>query len=196
MTVAEFANGYWYATELKQFAEDIGIPSAGKLRKDELEKAIICFLENGKIESPTKRNLAKTGTKDVDQGLSAKLRIVNYTNDNETKDFLENEARKIDSDYKRKSGARYRLNRWREEQITAGIKITYGDLVRQYVKLSEPEVRFTKIPHGRYINFMSEFLASEKEASTEDGIKAWHKLKKLDIPKDYPSWAQYRSSKK
>jgi hypothetical protein len=196
MTVTQFTNGYWYATELKDFAESIGIPSAGKLRKDELEKAIIGFLENGKLEVPTRRNLAKTGIKDTEHGLSSKLRIVNYTNDKETKDFLENEARKVDPDYKRKSGARYRLNRWREEQITAGIKITYGDLVRQYVKLSEPEVRFAKIPHGRYINFMSEFLAAEKDSTIEDAIKAWHKLKQLDIPKDYQSWAQHRSAKK
>ena len=38
MTLTEFDNGYWYATELKEFAEAIGIPSATKLRKDELEK--------------------------------------------------------------------------------------------------------------------------------------------------------------
>jgi hypothetical protein len=39
MTVTEFENGYWYATELKRFAESIAVPSANKLRKDELEKA-------------------------------------------------------------------------------------------------------------------------------------------------------------
>jgi len=40
MTATQFDNGYWYATELKDFAERIGIPSASKLRKDELETAI------------------------------------------------------------------------------------------------------------------------------------------------------------
>jgi hypothetical protein len=39
MTEAEFENGYWYATELREFAAKIGIPSASKLRKDELERA-------------------------------------------------------------------------------------------------------------------------------------------------------------
>src|SRR6185436_19651217 len=39
MTEAEFENGYWYATELQEFAAKVGIPSAKKLRKDELEKA-------------------------------------------------------------------------------------------------------------------------------------------------------------
>ncbi len=44
MTVTQFDHGYWYATELKEFADTIGIPSANKLRKDELEKAITAFL--------------------------------------------------------------------------------------------------------------------------------------------------------
>ena len=37
MTVTQFDNGYWYATEIKAFAKTIGIPSVNKLRKDELE---------------------------------------------------------------------------------------------------------------------------------------------------------------
>jgi len=58
MTQAQFDNGYWYATEVKEFAKTIGIPSASKLRKDEMEKAIQVFLKTGKIESPTKRSLS------------------------------------------------------------------------------------------------------------------------------------------
>src|SRR5258705_12618092 len=118
MTIAQFENGYWYALELKQFAETIGIPSANKLRKDELEKAIISFLRTGAIQSPTRRSLSKAGTRDVEKGLSLELPVVNYTNDRQTKDFLENEARKITPNVGRKSGARYRLNRWREQQLT------------------------------------------------------------------------------
>jgi len=58
MTQVQFDNGYWYATEIKQFAKTIGIPSASRLRKDELEKAIKVFLKTGRIESPTKRSLS------------------------------------------------------------------------------------------------------------------------------------------
>jgi len=86
MTVMQFENGYWYATEIKAFAKTIGIASANKLRKDELEKAIKLFLETGKIKSPTKRSLSIAGTKDVERGLSLALRVVVYTNDKETKD--------------------------------------------------------------------------------------------------------------
>jgi len=55
MTLKEFENGYWFATELKEFADDIGVPSVGKLRKDELERAIKLFLETGEVTRPTMR---------------------------------------------------------------------------------------------------------------------------------------------
>ena len=47
MTLRDFENGYWYLDQLKQFAERIGIPTAHRLRKDELEKAIVAFLRTG-----------------------------------------------------------------------------------------------------------------------------------------------------
>ena len=36
MSVQEFENGYWFADELKEFGDLIGIPGAKKLRKDEI----------------------------------------------------------------------------------------------------------------------------------------------------------------
>ena len=195
MTSSQFDNGYWYATELKDFAERIGIPSANKLRKDELERAIKVFLQTGRIESPTKRGLSKSEVKDVDRGLSLDLRVVFYTNDKETKDFLEREALELAPGLKRKSGARYRLNRWREDRVTSGVKITYRDLVREYVRLSQTAGPFAHVPHGRYINFVSDFMAAEQGATREQAIRAWTTLKALDVPKDYRSWKRFQSSK-
>ena len=195
MSVTQFDNGSWYATELKEFAESIGIASAKKLRKDELEQAIKLFLETGKIKSPTRRSLSTAGKKDVERGLSLDLPVVVYTNNHETKEFLERESRKLAPGLKRKSGARYRLNRWREEQLVKGVKITYGELVKEYVRLSQTTEPFAHIPHGRYINFVADFLAADKSATREQAIKAWKKLKTLDVPKDYRSWARYRPAK-
>ena len=42
---------------------------------------------------------------------------------------------------------------------------------------------------------MSDFLAAKKGAKREQAIKAWKKLKTLDIPKDYRSWVRSQSSK-
>jgi hypothetical protein len=192
MTVEEFDNGYWYATDVKAFAKDIGVQLVSKLRKDELEAIIKHFLRTGKIQRSQRKNFSNPEFKDVAKGLSLKLPIVNYTNDKETKDFLEREAKKIDPTMKRKSGSRYRLNRWREEQIENGKKITYGDLVKQYVKLNQVQGSFPQAPTGRYINFLSDYLAKEKGVGREEAIAAWKELKKLSIPKDYKSWKKYQ----
>ena len=195
MTLRDFENGYWYLDQLKDFAARIGIPAAKKLRKDELERAIVAFLRTGDATCPTARSLRKTGAKDVERGLSLNLRIENYTSNRETKDFIVEQARLMAPEVREKSGVWYRLNRWREEQITSGEHPTYGDLVRQYVTLNRMQ-RFEKIPHGRYINFVAEFLAADKGATRAEAIAAWTEVKKLDVSKDYASWAKQRATRK
>ena len=195
MTLREFENGYWYVDQLKNFAQRIGIPAAEKLRKDELEKAIVAFLRTGKARLPTERSLRKTGVKDVERGLNLKLRIENYTSNRETKDFIVEQAGRLAPQVREKSGVWYRLNRWREAQITGGKHPTYGDLVRQYIALNEME-RFEKIPHGRYINFVAQFLAANQGTTRAEAIAAWTELKELDVPKDYASWVKARAKGK
>ena len=195
MTLREFENGYWYLHDLKDFAIQIGIPEARRLRKDELERAIVVFLRTGAVKLPTKRALRKTGTKDLERGLSLNLRIEHYTSNRETKNFIVREAGKVAPKVREKSGVWYRLNRWREEQITNGKRPTYGDLVRQYVALNRME-RFDKVPHGRYINFVAEFLAADKRVTRAEAIAAWTELKELDVPKDYASWVKARAKRK
>src|SRR5690348_8586863 len=73
MTEAEFDNGYWYADDLKKFAEQIGIPWASRLRKDELEQAVKHFLRTGEVKSFAKRAMTKSGPRDVDLGLRLDL---------------------------------------------------------------------------------------------------------------------------
>jgi len=195
MTLRDFENGYWYLDQLKNFAERIGIPAAKKLRKDELEKAIVAFLRTGNAVLPTKRSLRKTGVKDVERDLNRKLRIENYTSNRETKDFIVEQARLMAPGVREKSGVWYRLNRWREEQITSGEHPTYGDLVRQYIVLNKME-RFERVPHGRYINFVADFLKADKRATRAEAIAAWTELKDLDVPKDYVAWVKARAKRK
>jgi hypothetical protein len=195
MMLREFENGYWYREQLKDFAARIGIPAATKLRKDELEKAIVVFLRTGNVALPTKRALRRTGTKDFERGLRLKLRIEHYTSNRETKDFIIEQARLMAPEVRRKSGVWYRLNRWREEQITSGKHPTYGDLVRQYVAQNQMP-RFKRVPHGRYINFVADFLEADDGATRAEVIGAWNELKKLDVPKDYVSWVRAQAKRK
>ena len=194
MSLREFENGYWYADEMRDFASEIGIPGATKLRKDEIETAILTFIRTGRVESPTMRELRKTGVKDLELGLSLDLRIKHYTSNRQTKDFIVQQAKKIAPEVREKSGVWYRLNRWREEQLTSGKRPTYGDLVQQYITLNRLE-RFEKIPQVRYINFLAEFLAREKNATRADAIAAWKKVKAMDMPNTYASWAKARSKR-
>ena len=195
MTLREFENGYWYRKQLKDFAERIGIPAAAKLRKDELEKAIVVFLRTGNAALPTKRSLRRTGLKDIERGLHLKLRIENYTSNRETKDFIIEQGRRIAPDVRKKSGVWYRLNRWREEQITKGARPTYGDLVRHYIALNRMQ-RFERIAIRCYNNFVADFLEADKEATRAEIVAAWIELKKLDVPKDYTSWVKARAKLK
>ena len=192
MTLREFENGYWYATEVRAFAVSLGIPSANKLRKDELERAVLEYLRTGTAALPTNRAMSKTGIKDTERGLSLDLPITHYTSNRVTKDFVIEHARLMAPEVREKSGVWYRLNRWREEQITAGKQPTYGDLVLQYIALNRTE-RFDKIPHGRYINFVAEYLEANPGVPRAGAIAAWEELKQLDAPKTYLAWVKAKA---
>lgn len=193
MTLTEFRHGYWYTTELKSFAAEIGVPHASKLRKDEFEAAILGFLVSSKLVQP-RRSVRPAGqVKDVERGLSLKLPVTVYTNDAETKEFLERESRRLSPEHKQRSGSRYRLNRWREQQIAAGVKATYGDLVREYVRLNRRDVEHERAPLVCYINFLSDFFTAEKDVVRTDGLRAWAEVKKLDGPKTYQAWKQAKA---
>ena len=187
-TETQFDNGYWYATELKDFAARIGVPSASRLRKDELEKTIRHFIRNREVKTFVKRGLTKARVKDVDKGLSLGLRVVNYTSNRETKDFIDREAAKLEPKFKRKPGTRYLLNRWREEQLSAGRRITYGHLVKQAIVLNKTKQGPLRVEHGRYINFISDFMAQDPRRSQSDAVRAWEEVKRMDAPKTYEAW--------
>jgi hypothetical protein len=194
MTVREFDNGYWYAEELRAFAVTLRIPSANKLRKDQLEAAIkgLLFAEgaNGASISVT----PKPGARDVDRGLRLDLPVVHYTSNRETKSFIEREAAKIQPGFQRASGTRYLLNRWREEQIAAGRRITYRDLVLQAIALNESKRGPLRMEHGRYVNFISDYMAAHKGASHDAAVRAWHEVKGMDAPKSYAAWVRLSRS--
>jgi SAP domain-containing new25 len=192
MTEAEFDNGYWYATELKEFAVKAGIPSANKLRKDELEKALKHLIRTGKVKAFVQRARAGPPVRDADTGLSLDLPIVNYTNNKQTKEFIEREAAKLEPKFKRASGTRYLLNRWREAQLATGKRITYRDLVMQAIELNKTKHGPLRVEHGRYINFISDFMAANKKYSLAEAVKAWEELKAMDAPKTYESWEKGR----
>jgi hypothetical protein len=56
--------------------------------------------------------------------------------------------------------------------------------------------RFERIPHGRYINFVADFLAANQRATRPEAIAAWAELKELDVRKNYVSWVKARAKRR
>ena len=44
-------------------------------------------------------------------------------------------------------------------------------------------------------NFLMDYLKNEINSKRKDAMIEWHKLKELNIPKDYKSWKKYMSKK-
>ena len=186
MSVKAFENGYWYATDLIEFGKTLGLPAAHRMRKNELESAITAYLTTGRLPKTISSKPLKKGIKDIDKGLKLDLPIANYTSNRVTKGFIRREATRRNPAIKEKSGVWYRLNRWREANV-AKRAVTYGELIDQYIALNSL-ARFERIPHPRYINFLADYFAAEKNASRKAAIAAWKQLKNMDVPKTYESW--------
>ncbi len=187
MTEEQFDNGYWYADELKSFARDLGIKRVSSMRKDQLEKAIRTWLRSGVIQRQNDTP-NRYGPRDFELGLRLDLPITNYTSNKTTKDFIVDEARKIAPGFTHKSGTRYLLNRWREEQMAAGGKLTYRDLVQQSLTLNQTKSGPLRLEHGRYMNFISDFMAANPGAKHSDAVRAWAEAKRVDGRKTYETW--------
>jgi hypothetical protein len=84
------------------------------------------------------------------------------------------------------------LNRWREEQLGQGRRITYGDLVRHALELNRTKDGPLRVEHGRYMNFISDFMKANHRAPMSKAIAAWKALKKMDVPKTYQAWIKTR----
>jgi hypothetical protein len=55
------------------------------------------------------------------------------------------------------------------------------DFVRQYIALNKVE-RFEKVPHGRYINFVAEFLAADKGGDACRGNRCVERAQEVRHP--------------
>lgn len=188
MTISQFNNGYWYAVQLKKFAKEIGIENSSRLRKDELEKLIKIYLQTGKITQAKRKVIPLTAQKDSDIGLSSNLKINCFTNNDVTWKFLHDEARKIDTDFSLQSGTKYRLNRWRDDQLIQGNAITYGDLAQAFVHINNSKKTRKRIEGTYYMYFLDDYLKNEPNATHAEAIEAWHALKTMNIPKTYKDW--------
>ena len=190
MTIKEFENKYWYMSELKKLAKSLKIPFGSKIRKDQLEEIIVQFLRTG-TESIKNNFHSKSLNTDI---LENNSYVENFRNKKETWEFINTEMDRRVRGLKPKSGVKYWLNRWIENKLSNGEKITYNDVVCEYIYLNKTEGKLLQIPSCKFNNFISDYLANEKNATREDALEAWKKLKDMKIKKDYITWKKNKNT--
>ena len=190
MTITEFENTYWYTSELKALAKSLKIPVDSKIRKDQLEALIIQFLKTGTVNQKN-RFRSKSRDRDI---LNNHTYVENFSNKKETWEFIQSEMDKRVPGLKPKSGAKYWLNRWIENKLSDGEKITYNDVICEYIRLNKIEGKLPQIPSCKFNNFISDYLANEKNATREDALDAWTKLKDMKVKKDYITWKKNKNT--
>ena len=190
MTIKEFENKYWYMSELKALAKLLEIPFDSRTRKDQLEDMIIQFLETGTVN---KKNCYRSKSRNIDI-LNNHSYVKNFSNKKETWEFINSKMDKRVRGLKPKSGAKYWLNRWIEDKLSDGEKITYNDVVCEYIRLNKIEGKLPQIPSCKFNNFISDYLANEKNTTRKDALEAWTMLKDMKAKKDYITWKNNTST--
>ena len=114
--------------------------------------------------------------------------VKNYYSNKITKTFILDEAKKIQSDLLKKSGVWYWINRWRQDQLETK-EITYGDIINQFIELSNKKDRLPRIPSTKFNNFITDFL-STNEGDRSEATAAWEQLKESNVPKSFEAWVE------
>lgn len=185
-TLDDFENHYWYASDLKAFAKQLGVSNSSKMRKDQLEALITHYLKTGKLTEIKTKPKNDKQAKDCVATLTMETPVKNYTSNKITKTFILAEAEKLSPNLPKKSGVWYWINRWREQQLEQG-SITYGDIVKEFVALSTKKEKLPRIPSTKFNNFITDFLAANK-GTRADAMDAWEQLKTQNIPKTFDAW--------
>lgn len=195
MSIEEFENGYFYATELKVFAKELSI-EVGTLKKNELEIHIKARLFGNK-GTPLPKSISNRKNKGSRDKLSPEAYVINYVSDKNTKAFLKEYIFKRDPALKDKSGQWYWLNDWRKDQIRNKQKITYQELIDRLYELMTTKGRLPRIPSTRFNNFITDFLTDPDNAGAarKKAMKEWEKLKKLPIQKNYQEYKKFRNGR-
>ena len=83
---------------------------------------------------------------------------------------------------------------WIEVKLSDGEEITYNDVICEYIRLNKTEGKLPQIPSCKFNNFISDYLANETNATREDALDAWNKLKDMKIKKDYITWKKNKNT--
>lgn len=177
-----FKECYFLKAELTNFCKENRLSTAGM--KPEISERIYQFLKTGKKIKFTQE---KNTSCDSDKLLTPKTVVVNYKNDPATRDFF---IKHIGKHFKFSA----RVNIFRKAAIAKGEKITYGDLIKEWLK--EHELRKNKsiklpiMKSCEYNQFTRDYYAENPHAPRKSVIAAWKQARILAGEHTYKHWAK------
>lgn len=175
-----FKQFYWLKSELTDFCVQVGLSSSGM--KPEIAKRIYTFLKTGKKLKPGQ---AAKGVPDSARPLTPKTIVINYKNDPVTRQFF---TKHIGSHFKFSA----RVNIFRKAALAKGKKITYGDLIkewlREYELRKDKNVQLPIMQSCEYNQFTRDYYAANPRAPRTAVIAAWKQARTLAGAHTYQAW--------
>lgn len=176
-----FKDFYWLKKELTDFCTKNGLSTTGM--KPEIANRIYVFLKTGKKVKP--EHAKSSDGLDSDKAITLQTPVINYKNDPATREFF---IKHIGSHFKFSA----RVNIFRNEQLAAGKKITYGDLIKAWLKEHEQRkdksIKLPIMQSCEYNQFTRDFYAAEPNAKRKTVIAAWKKIRSVAGKHTYANW--------
>ena len=176
-----FKNFYWLKKELTEFCTKNGLSTAGM--KPEIANRIYVFLKTGQKLKP--KSVEITNILDSDKPITPQTLVVNYKNDPATREFF---IKHIGAHFKFSA----RINIFRNEQLAAGKKLTYGDLIKHWLKEHEQRknksIKLPIMASCEYNQFTRDFYTAEPNAERKTVIAAWKKIRSVAGKHTYANW--------
>ena len=176
-----FKNFYWLKKELTDFCVTHGLSTAGM--KLEVTNRIYAFLKTGKRLKP---EFAKISNDlDSDKAITPQTLVINYKNDPATREFF---IKHIGSHFKFSA----RVNIFRNEQLAAGKKLTYGDLIKCWLKEHEQRkdksIKLPIMASCEDNQFTRDFYTAKPNTDRKTVIFAWKQIRSVAGKHTYANW--------
>jgi hypothetical protein len=168
MRVQDFDECYWMKEDLINFARELG------LRTDGYKPEVMARIRRRLLGlAPLKDTRSReTGPRDSDKPLTRDTPVVNYKNDERTREF-----------FKRQIGPEFHFTYHVNQYRLKNPGLTYGDMIDEWLAENERRKRKDYKPrlakHGEYNIFVRAFFADPVNhgKSMREAAAAWNKVK-------------------
>ncbi len=188
-SVEEFHNHYRYLNELTAFCRSQGLPASGQ--KQELVARIEEFLKTGRRDpAPTKARARKKSAAAARSGPITLDTVVgdDFKCDAETRDFFKS----VIGDHFHFTA---HLQQFRRERQRKGVRLTYGDLVQEWLaereRRKDPNYKSKIGRYWQYNQFVRDFMADKQRNAGKgmsEAARAWNIIRAHSGPHNYEEY--------